>query len=193
MRKENLDILLSGGVGILPTDTLYGIVGSALHAETVERIYKIKGRDENKPFIILVSSVADIEAFGVEISKSERGLLKSFWPGKVTVIFPCEDEKYSYLHRGQKNLAFRIPVSSALIDILKKTGPLVAPSANIQGKEPATTIHEAKNYFGNKIDFYIDGGKITSLPSTIVKMEGKHFIILRRGAVDISDANLLAN
>ncbi|MEK7180149.1 MAG: L-threonylcarbamoyladenylate synthase [Patescibacteria group bacterium] len=186
MYTQAIDILLSGGIGVLPTDTLYGIVGSAHNRETVERIYALKGRDENKPLIILVSSLEEIKTFGVHIGDVEKKLLKSVWPGKISVIFPCNNEIYKYLHRGEKSLAFRIPASPTLTDVLKKTGPLVAPSANMQGKEPAHAISEARNYFGETVDFYIDGGEITSLPSTIVKIEKGHFIVLRHGAFDVS-------
>lgn len=188
MKKEELELtLLKGGVGVMPTDTLYGLVGSALISSAVERIYTLKGRDRQKPFIILISSFEDLEKFSIRTTAKERETLERFWPGKVTVIFSTHEEEYAYLDRGGGSLAFRMPASRALLELISRTGPLVAPSANVQGGEPAQTIEEAMAYFGNSPDFYIDGGKINSLPSTIVKMHKNGFVLVRNGAEEIPE------
>ena len=174
----------------MPTDTLYGIVGSALNKKAVARIYKLRKRDLRKPMIILVSSIADIEKFGVILNPKSLILLRKLWPGKISVILPCPSKKFFYLHRGKKSLAFRMPAKKSLIELLKITGPLVAPSANWEGLPPAKTIKEAKKYFGDKvypeqgrrIDFYVDGGELKSLPSTLVELKNKKIILKREGA-----------
>lgn len=177
-------ILKKDGVGVLPTDTLYGVVGRALSKKTVERIYKIKGRDESKPFIILISSLRDLEKFSIK--KEHYDILhnvimkKKVWPGKVSVILPCTNKKFEYLHRGKKSLAFRFPKNKLLISILKKTGPLVAPSANSQGEKPAATISEAKKYFGADVDFYLAGGRKEGKPSKIISIGGDGAITILR-------------
>src|SRR5665647_1367721 len=126
--KTIISILSSGGIGILPTDTLYGVCGSAHKKETVERIYKLRKRDLKKPMIILISSLADLKMFGIKINGKQKTILENFWPGKMSVVLDCPLKKYRYLHRGGKSLAFRFPKNKWLTDILKKTGPLVAPS-----------------------------------------------------------------
>ena len=180
------DILNSGGEGVLPTDTLYGIVGSALAKKTVERIYKLRKRNLSKPMIVLISSIRDLQLFDVAISKDEKKLLQKFWPGKVSVILQCKNKKFTYLHRGQKTIAFRLPENIYLKKLLKKIGPLVAPSANLEGEKSSETISEAKNYFAEKVDFYVDAGKLKSQPSTIVSLENGQVTILRKGAQKIS-------
>src|SRR3989338_7413332 len=125
-----------GCVGILPTDTLYGIVGSALLPETVERIYTLKERDPQKPLIVLVADFDD-------------------------------------LHRGLGTIAFRLPDKEELRKLLREAGPIVAPSANIEGQPPAQTIEQAQKYFGTAVDFYIDGGEIDGKPSTILDLCGE--------------------
>ncbi|MDP2705419.1 MAG: L-threonylcarbamoyladenylate synthase [Patescibacteria group bacterium] len=188
MKKEELiKTLEKGGVGIMPTDTLYGLLGSALNPSVVERIYSLKGRDRKKPFIILISSFDDLEKFSIRINAKEREMLERFWPGKVTIIFSSGDKQYTYLDRGGGTLAFRMPALRSLLDIIARTGPLVAPSANVSGGEPAQTIEEAMAYFGNDPDFYIDGGRITSLPSTIVKMNKGGFMLVRPGVEEIPE------
>ena len=176
-------ILVAGGVGVLPTDTLYGIVGSALNKKTVERIYRLRERNAKKPMIILIGSVADLKLFDVVLDKKESVLVRQLWPGKVSVVLPCHAVKFAYLHRGTKTLAFRMPEPAWLRALLKKTGPFVAPSANLEGQPPAKTIAEAKKYFGANVDFYGDAGRRVSRPSTIVALERGRLSVLRRGAV----------
>ncbi len=173
------------GIGILPTDTLYGVVGSAFSKKAVERIYKVRRRNPKKPCIILISSISDLQKFGISDAFIHTNglMLKKVWPGKVSIIFPLPKEvqkKFEYLHRATKALAFRLPKKKSLITLLKKTGPLVAPSANPEGKKPAETIAEAKKYFGNKVDFYISGGKKTGKPSKLVSLVSGEPIILRK-------------
>ncbi len=172
-----------GSVFICATDTLYGICTSAFDKENVERIYEIKGRDENKPFIILISDASDIKQFGVTISKKQQAFLEAIWPGKVSVILPCKLKKFEYLHRGTETLAFRMPKKVTIQDILEATGPLVAPSANRQGEKPAETITEAREIFGDEIDTYISDGKLKGEPSTVVTFSGDTLVCVRVGAV----------
>lgn len=182
--SDNLaELIKDGAIGVLPTDTLYGLVGSALSEKAIRRIYKIKNREDRKPFIILISSLKDLNIFRIEIGENERNILEKIWPGKVSVVLPCPEEKFSYLHRGTKTLALRWPEKKSLTNLLEKTGPLAAPSANPKGSMFAENIDEAKNYFGDQIDFYVDGGELNSLPSTLISLENGEVKILREGAV----------
>ncbi len=172
-------ILKAGGVGILATDTIYGLVGRALNKKTVARIYRVKKRTPTKPLIVLISSPSDLKKFGIRLNFSTRQLLNSFWPGKVSVILPCASAKFQYLHRGTKTLAFRLPKNYRLRAILKETGPLVAPSANPEGLPPARTILVAKKYFGNEADFYVNAGRRVGKPSMLVSIKNVKMIRLR--------------
>ena len=174
-----------GGVGVLATDTLYGIVGSALHREVVARIYTLRKRDLNKPMIILISDITDVLKFDVVLSAADKKILNKVWPNKISVILDCGSSKFEYLHRGTQTLAFRLPADKNLRALLKETGPLVAPSANTQGEPPAKTISEAKDYFGNNVDFYLDSGVVDSEPSTVVSIENGKLKIIRAGAVKL--------
>lgn len=164
-----IEILRNGGVGVIPTDTLYGVVGLALNRGTVEKIYKLKKRNPLKPFIILVNDPKDLRLFGINLSEKLKTKLQSYWPGPVSIILECHDPKFEYLHRGTNSLAFRQPAKPDLLELLKETGPLVAPSANPEGLPPANNINEAKIYFGNQVDFYMTG-QVTLKPSKIIKI-----------------------
>ena len=184
--KKIVNLLKQGEVGVVPTDTLYGIIGRALDKKAVARIYKLRKRNALKPFIVLISSVNELEKFSIKPDVFTIGVLKKVWPGKTSVVLPCSAKDFRYLHRGTDSLAFRLPKNDIIAKIVKQTGPLVAPSANLEGKMPAKTTEEAREYFGDKVDFYLDDGKKSSPPSTLIKIENDKVIVLRKGAVNIN-------
>ena len=145
-------ILKDGGVAVIPTDTIYGVVGRADMPAVVERIYKIKNRALEKPCIILIGSWSETKKFGVDSSKFK---------------IPETDEPTSFILDG---IAFRRPQKPEFQDFLLQTGPLIAPSANPEGLSPAQNISEAQNYFGDAVDFYLDGGTLTGKASKIIKL-----------------------
>lgn len=174
------EILKKGGVGVLATDTIYGLVGSALSSEVVGRIYKLKKRNPAKPFIVLISSAKDVEKFGVAFTTKLITRLKKYWPGHYSIILPVLGKQFEYIHRGTNKIAFRVPDKKDLLELLGQTGPLVAPSANIEGMPPAQNIEEAQNYFGENVDFYIDEGELKNQASTILSFEGDEVVIKRK-------------
>ena len=178
-KKSIIKILKDGGAGILATDTIYGIVGSAMLPKTVERIFKLKKRNKKKPLIVLISDIKDLNLFKIKLNSKQKEILKKVWPGKVSVILSCKSKKLKYLHRGTESLAFRLPKKKNLCELLKQTGPLVAPSANLEGKPHAKNIKEAKKYFGDKIDFYLDSGTKTGSSSRLIKIVNGKIIVLR--------------
>ncbi len=180
-KNEAIKILQNGGVGVLATDTLYGIVGSALNKKTVTRIYDLRKRDLDKPMIILIGDIEDVLKFDVIVSNADKKILSKLWPNKISIILDCPSSKFEYLHRGTKTIALRLPADEKLRALLKETGPLVAPSANTQGNAPAKTITEAKIYFDNNVDFYLDSGVIDSEPSTVVSLKNGELKIIREG------------
>jgi len=173
IKPQELDnivkILKSGGVGVLPTDTLYGLVGRAEDKKAVLRIKKLKKRSAGKPFIILISSLKDLAKLGVKLDEATGQILAKIWPGPVSVAFT-------------KNFSARWPKNKLLTEIIKKTGPLVAPSANPEGLTPASTITEARKYFSDRVNFYLSANKkLTGQPSTLIKLEKGKVKILRQG------------
>lgn len=183
-----------GEIAVIPTDTMYGIVGSALDRKAVEKIYKVRKRTPSKPLIILIDSHARLADFGITLSSDRLKALLKMWPDKITVILPCKSPKFKYLHRGTNKLAFRMPKNTRLLKILRETGPLVAPSANPEGENPAKTLKEAQDYFGAGVDFYIDGGRMKDVPSTIIEilgMSGRPKVsLIREGAVKANSKKL---
>jgi L-threonylcarbamoyladenylate synthase len=183
MKANNIEILKRGGVGVIPTDTVYGLVCSAFDEEAILRMFEIKGRDENKPPVVLIGDKKDLEKFGAEISEKAKILMTKFWPGPVSIILPIKKD-LAYLDKGL-GLAIRLPDDEKLRNILKQTGPLATTSANPAGKPPAKNGEEAKKYFKNKVDFYENGCDLSQTASTLVRVKSGKVEVLRQGSVEI--------
>lgn len=167
---ELIELLRDGGVAVMPTDTIYGLVGQALNRDTVERIYKIRRRSPNKPCIILLGDKSDLRKFDIKLSPKQAKKFVEYSGTYTSVVVDCISDKYEYLHRGLKTLAFRIPVQKGLQDLLKQTGPLIAPSANFQGEIPSKSAAEAKEYFGSEVDLYVGDKYLDRKPSKIIRL-----------------------
>ena len=162
---EIADLLKAGAIGILRTDTLYGVVADATNEAAVRRVYELKERSEHKSPIVLISS--EDQVFD-EVSPGITALLGDVWPGPVSVIIPSSHAPL-WIRRDNDSVAYRLPNNEDLQQLISQTGPLIAPSANREGEQPATTIDEAKNYFGDAVDFYVDGGEVIDVsPSQLL-------------------------
>ncbi len=189
--KDAENVIKDKGIVVAPTDTLYGILGDALDKEVVERVYLIKNRKPDKPYIILIPDVSFLSLFGIKPDIYEKRLLENRGITVILSVPPETEDRYQYLHRGGKTLAFRIPDKKELLTLLKRVNrPLIAPSANPENKPPARDISEAVSYFGGDIDLYIDEGVIKNKkPSTIVKISKGKPVVLREGSTSISQIN----
>lgn len=181
-----VNCLLGGGVVVIPTDTVYGIVARASDKNAVERMYRLRGRTPEKPCIMLVADTWQIKDT-TYFSEDYKQLAEKYWPGPLSLVCKVSDKTPEYLHRGTHTLAYRVPDSPQLRALLRETGPLLAPSANPQGQPTATTITEAQDYFGDSVDGYVDGGTLEGrAPSTVVTITiTGEITILRQGALRI--------
>lgn len=162
-----VETLRNGGVAVIRTDTIYGIVAKADNERAVERIYSIKSRTPSKSSIVLLAK--SNEVFDTP-SPEELVMMDGLWPGKISIIFPSAKAP-AWLDRGNESIAYRMPDDENLRKLLERTGPLVAPSANPEGLPPAMNIQEAMDYFGDSVDVYVDGGQvIDNTPSKLFKV-----------------------
>lgn len=188
-KKDNLtghvpELLKPGAVGVIPTDTIYGLAARAEDTVAAERLYGLKHRD-GKPGTIIAASIGQLETLGLKHRYLKA--VEQFWPGPISVIIPCGPE-LAYLHRGKNGLAVRVPADKNLQKFLRSTGPLLTSSANHSGESPATDIQAAKKNFGKSVDFYDDGGSLSDKqPSTIIKIVDDAIEIVRQGAVRINE------
>jgi L-threonylcarbamoyladenylate synthase len=159
--------LQAGGIGVLRTDTLYGVVARADDEMAVERVYALKGRDDAKSPIVLISSLSQLYD---QPDEPASELLADVWPGKVSIILDSRKAP-TWITRGNDSVAYRLPARDDLRDLISQTGPLIAPSANPQGERPAMTIRQAEAYFGDEVDFYVDEGTVTDeTPSQLLHL-----------------------
>ncbi len=162
-----IEMINDGSVGVLLTDTLYGLVARADNEQAVERVFSIKQRDTTKPPIVLIASVDQM------YDPLPRGIDETVggkWPGKNSIIVPAPSAP-QWLVRGSSGVAYRVPNNAGLRRLLEQTGPLIAPSANPEGEAPARSVGEAEGYFADQVDFYVDGGvAFETQPSQLYSM-----------------------
>lgn len=183
--QQAVQAIQNGQVGVLPTDTVYGLVAAAANPDAVNRMYVIKQRD-TKPGTIIAASIDQLVELG--IARRYVTAVAQYWPGAVSVVIPAVEQHLAYLHRGKQTLAVRIPDKPAVQALLMQTGPLATTSANMPGEPTAISIHEAQAVFHKTVDFYVDGGDmIDAQPSTVIRVVDDAVEVLREGAVAIKE------
>ena len=164
---EVVELLRAGGVGVLRTDTLYGVVARADDEAAVARVYRLKGRDEAKSPIVLIGA---LDQLFDEPDATCAELFVDGWPARTSIIMPSRVAPV-WIRRENDSVAYRLPADDELRWLLRQTGPLIAPSANPEGEPPAKNIEEAGAYFGETADFYVDGGTVAnSMPSRLLRV-----------------------
>lgn len=178
-------LLATGKVGVMPTDTVYGVVAAAHNKAAVTRLYALKKR-ERKPGTLVAASAGQLVALGLDAQVVTA--VEHLWPNAVSVIIPVGADM-DYLDQGLGDVAARVPNHVQLRSLLQQVGPLVSSSANQPGQPPANNLAEAQRYFGDEVDFYVDGEDLSGQPpSTIIRMVGSHVEIVRQGAVSIDQS-----
>ena len=180
--KKLAALLRGGAIGILPTDTVYGLV-SIIAPEPIKRLYAAKPRQSHAGTVI-ASSVDDLIALGLDGTALRH--VSPLWPAPLSVVIAVQHIP-EFLREKRGSLAVRIPEDKALRSLLQKTGPLMTTSANKHGEKTAATISAAQYIFGDSVDFYVDGGDLSNRPpSTIVMVDARGTITaLRDGAVPV--------
>lgn len=187
-RAEAAKIIRRGGVIGYRTDTLYGLGADPLNAEAVRKIIKLKGREEGKPILLLISDPKLVPKYLTNISDTFQELAKRFWPGPLTLIGEAQNDLPPDLTAGTKTLGLRLPDSIDVRDLIRACGgALTATSANPSGKPPALTALEVENYFP-QIDLIIDREAVmTTEPSTVLDVSRAQVQLLREGVIKRSE------
>ena len=177
------DLLAEGKVGIIPTDTVYGLCTNALNREGIKRIYRIKRRDIKKPLVLFVKDKGEIEKYGV-VNDTARKLIDSFIPGPITIVLKRREGAPKISLRDIDTIGIRIPDEEFVINLLKNLDfPLATTSANLSGEETPKDISSLKKTFSGIVDFIVDGGEKGGTPSTVVSIIGEDVKILREGRI----------
>ena len=182
-----LKSISSEGVIIFPTDTVYGIGCDVFSSIPMKRIFEIKGRDFSKALPILIGNLEQINSVVESLDCRSEKLIKTFWPGPLTIILPKHGSLPPNLS-PYDTVGIRMPNHLWLIDLIKLSGPLAATSANPSGEAEARNVKEVVDTLDGKIDLIIDGGQ-SSLgpPSTVVECLTNEIRILREGPISKTD------
>ena len=174
-----------GGLVVFPTSSFYGLGTEAFNAEAVDKVFRVKNRDPQKPVLILVASLADVATLVRSIPKTAMRLMEAFWPGGLTLVFHAADLLPSNLTGYTGKIGIRLashPVASALITAMGD--PITGTSANLSGKSSCTTVAEIDRYIKDQADLVLDAGKLAGgKGSTVVDVTQDPPKILREGAV----------
>jgi L-threonylcarbamoyladenylate synthase len=177
-----IQILDTGGVAVLPTDTVYGIVCRAADENAVKKLYGLKSR-EKKPGTVIAASIDQLVDIGIK--RRYLKAVEQYWPGPISIEIP---HNVAYLSQSTGRQALRVVKEPKLIKLLEKTGPLLTSSCNHPGEKPADNIEEAIKYFGSKIDAYVDGGDLSGRqPSTLIRVIDDAVEVIRGGSVKIDE------
>lgn len=187
-------ILARGGLVVMPTDTVYGIVCDPCNPEAIARIYKAKGRPQYKALQVIMASVDDLDALGLDLPSPLNRLAAQFLPGAFSPIAVARDSSPLATVRvapnGARTQGIRVPNSVTALAMLRVTGPVAASSANRSGDESAQSVDEAVRAFGDDVDLYLDGGATAGhVASTVVAADPlarDGVEILREGVVPAS-------
>ena len=188
------DVIKKHGLAVVPTDTVYGIIGDAAQADVVRRLYNLKQRPKEKAFPVFVRDIAMARQFAY-ISDSKAKFLERVWPGAVTAIFHHKEKLPPLLTAGGDTIALRMPKDSFLSALLNRINvPLAQSSANISGMPPAATAQEAIASFEHqkqKPDLIIDGGTLSRTSSTVLDFTANKPRVIRSGLMSKEEIDFL--
>lgn len=181
---ELIAMLKDGAIGIIPTDTVYGLVGRAESSKAIARMYAVKSR-ERQPGTTIAASTKQLQSLG--FPSEALTVARKYWPNALSVEMAASKIP-EYLSTGQPVMAARIPKNSEVVTLLTQVGPLMTTSANAPKQPTSTSVNMAVDYFGDDVDFYVDGGDLSGRPpSTIIGINADDSItVYRQGAVDIN-------
>ena len=179
--------LAAGGAVVLPTETVYGLFAQALNEEAVERIYELKRRPRDKALNLNVASLEEIYAFSKNQPTYLNQLYQAFLPGPLTIILQANDQVPTWINSGMDTVGFRIPKHSVTLDLIRKYGPLIGPSANLSGKASGTSFQQIMMDFQEEVSGVEDDDFLTGQDSTILDLSGEKALILRQGAITRED------
>jgi len=176
-------------IGIIPTDTIYGIIGIANSLKVKEKIYQIKNRNLSKILVVQVGTNYNLEKIVSEINLNAKKLIDKFFPGPLTLIFNASKEFIQKYNWDVGTIAIRIPNHDLFLTILNEIKePLFVTSANMSGDTPSNSIQQLKKDFIDKVDFIVnDNNEYSMIPSTIVDVTEDKVRIIREGVIDSDD------
>ncbi len=191
MSSHPAKIISAGGVIAFRTDTFYGLGVDPFNAAAVAKIRQLKGREDNKPILLLLADVSVVDRFIEDRSADFDRIAKRFWPGPLTIVGRAVADLPPEITAGTGTVGVRVPDDASVRDLVRECGgALTATSANPSSLPPARTAQEVRDYFGDAIDLVIDGDEVTATePSTVLDATISPPRVIREGAVSAAELN----
>lgn len=179
------EVISQGGVIAFRTDTFYGLGVDPFNAAAVARLRELKGREDNKPILLLISDADQVRRLISTRSDRFKIAVREFWPGPLTIVGAAVPELPQEITAGTGTVGVRLPNDESVRELVRKCGRvLTATSANPAGREPARSAQEVASYFTNRLDLIVDGGEVTATePSTVLDVLTSPPRIVREGAI----------
>ncbi len=179
------DIIRSGGLVSVPTETVYGLAGDGMNPEAVKQIYEVKGRPAVKPLSLMISGKSEISRYAESVPEAAEFLADRYWPGPLTIVLKAKNTIPDIVLAGGKTVGLRCPDHPLTLQLICEAGTaLAAPSANLSGGKSPVCAEDVLAVFDGQIDALIDGGpSILKKESTLIDLSTKPYRILRIGAV----------
>ncbi len=180
-----LQVLRSGGLVAIPTETVYGLAADATNEAAVRRIFAAKGRPADHPLIVHIASAAQLSDWADEVPSAAERLASTCWPGPLTLLVPKARHVLPVVTGGRSTVGIRVPAHPLTEELLTRFGGgLAAPSANRFGMVSPTTAQHVRDDLGDAVDFVLDGGPCPiGVESTIIDCSVTPPQILRPGGI----------
>ena len=186
--------LNQGELVAIPTETVYGLAGSAFNEQAIQKIFQLKNRPTCNPLILHTHSINEVLKFVKEIPPSAMKLAEAFWPGPLTLLLPKKSNIPLSVTAGSHLVAVRIPNHTVTLNLLKQLDfPIVAPSANPYTRISPTNSKMVYEYFGDELPCILEGDICSKgIESTIVGFQDHVPVIYRQGAISVDAIEFIA-
>lgn len=194
--QETVDALRSGNPAVYPTETVYGLGVAVAFAENPSVLYDTKQREQRKPIAWLVSDASDLDHYGKHVPEFARVLARTFWPGPLTLIVSASDEVSAAFRSDEGTIGLRMPNNEKALELILAVGcPLATTSANISGLKAPKTFGNLSEDVCRQVSAVLkddDDVNKSGVASTVLDCTGDHPVMVREGAISISDIRALS-
>ena len=183
--KEAAEMIMAGGVVVVPTESFYGLAVNVLEERAIERLLAIKKRRENHPILILIHSEDELKRYVVQIPPVALHLIEAFWPGGLTMVFEAKPELPLLLTGGTGRIGVRLSSHPVPTELARAAGvAITGTSANVTGEPPCENPEDVLKALGSQVDIILDGGRTAGgKGSTVLDVTVVPPVILREGMV----------
>lgn len=182
--EKAAELIQKGETVAIPTETVYGLAADAFNVNAVKKIFEQKGRPADNPLIVHISNYDQLYQLTTNISNEVEKLADQFWPGPLSIVLKKKDTVPDIVTGGLDTVAIRMPDHPLTLSLIKRTGPLTAPSANKSGRPSPTNPTHIEEDFGIELPILDGGSSRIGLESTVLDLSGDEITILRPGFVD---------